>query len=926
MADAALDTSTGLSSASSDEAEAVPMRGQAEEEHRKAGLGSSRKAANASQTPTESDSQAAEGIHGAEAEAEPAASSSSPSASSTSKASEQTKTKDAGGAAGKAAKGPVGVPPVKVATDPSSPPCAPSSVLLSAGSTSAATAAAPPSLTVSVVDGGSGWVTSCTAPSVYLVDVSPLPSFSSPFTSTYRLNNTVPDDDDEEGSTTLSASQQLNLGPELLIAGLPYYVRVRAALTTAAGQPLSVSEATSASPATLTLPPASADEDVGGASAAARVDQCSAVLSLRLSRSAKSSSIAELSAAVRAELLSTLHLTADEADASAFARLTSIERLPSASGQAKEEELELTIAPLQPPSLAVQTRKSAADWAKAVEGQPLDRMLESAPSWLLAELLRSSLANASSSSAAQQLSKAQPRTLQRLSRIGPIRLQCQEAAATPTLTSDEVGGLGRPERGRAGDAAKGGAKLGGSDDDELSPDPEPTQPTLPSSHPTQRGEAKSGSRNSLRPGDEGEHRWDRQPGVDWRGDDDALRGDGGATPPSPADEDPTSLRRPPASPQQPPRVGDDEDYLPPARPPLNDAPGLPITEGEEGDDMADLGAASRPYHPDHFDILPSNELQRPDADAPAGGEVDSPYPAGGRAGEQAGGGASDVDSFSVIGWLLSHTLVAALLVAACMGCLVYAVFFRSSDSAGFAPLQSDEPDVERGDGEGGGRGSSGGYNAGAGPFAALQSASATSASSSSTGSDSLSELDSEQQYHLQLLKHSDSSSSGAVHFLEDVLTRLGIPSYGQSSFTAKLKDDYLSTIQQLSSLDANDWKRLNFPVVIEEAVRKALEDRKRLLQEQGEGGRPAAGSRGGGAGKVGGGLSLKPTPPKKADKGAGGVEKDRAGGAAGGGGGAAAGRAGLGSADKKTAKKPLVAEAAGDEGGEEEEGWMDMDF
>ena len=156
------------------------------------------------------------------------------------------------------------------------------------------------------------------------------------------------------------------------------------------------------------------------------------------------------------------------------------------------------------------------------------------------------------------------------------------------------------------------------------------------------------------------------------------------------------------------------------------------------------------------------------------------------------------------------------------------------------------------------------------------------------------------------MKHSDTSSSGAVHFLEDVLTRLGIPSYGQSSFTAKLKDDYLSTIQQLSQLDNSDWKRLNFPVVIEEAVRKSLDDRKRLMQDGAEGGRSSQGGKG-----KGGGLSLKAGAPKKVEKKVEAKETEKK--ASGGGGG--------GSAEKKSVKKPLVSEAAEADENAEEEGW-----
>ena len=805
-----------------------------------------------------------------------------------------------------------------------SPPCVPSEVELSA--VESVDGLPQPQLTVSIADADKAAATTCTPPSLYLVDVSPLPSFPSPYISTYRVNRSTPADEEGEGEAAASSSTppQLHLGPQLLIPQLPYFVRVRAALATAAGQLTSVSEAVPSSPATLALPQTASDEQMGEATASAGVDHCAAVLTLRLSRGAKALSSRELSAAVRAELSSLLRLPAD-ADAAVFQRLMSIERLASGSSQAKEEEVELTISPVQSSPSPVERQRSAMDWADAVEGQALVTVVDSAPSWLVAELLRSSLTNASGESH----KGVATRLTQRITRVGPIRLHCR--AGNDSSNTDDAGNLSsRGEGRRVGGAKEGASKAGSSD--ELFPGPDLSEPTAPTSLPTDSNEERS-ERTAPQPtdvwsashGDEQQ----QQPGQSW----DRGAGSDAQSPPAPpsaGDAIDSVPRRPPPSVPQSPRVSED-DYLPPARPPLDKADAL-IPEGDD-DDAADLGAASRPYNPE---TLPSNELDDPLNTADGGaaaGEDELAYPATPQLSEKTAGTARDGESFSVLGWLLSHTLVAALLVAACMGLVVYAVFFRSSDSSDFTPLQSEEPDVERGDR--GGRGSGGGYNAGAGPFAALQStasSSSSAASSSSSGADSLSELDSEQQYHLALLKHSDTSSAGAVHFLEDVLTRLGIPSYGQSSFTAKLKDDYLSTIQQLASLDTNDWKRLNFPVVIEEAVRKALDDRKRLMAEEGGGTRIAAsvaGSRGSGGGGRGGGLSLKPAAPKKPEKGGGGADRDKsaaAGGGGGGGGGGGERRGGVSSAEKKAVKKPLVAEAAEDDAGEEEEGWMDMDF
>ena len=353
------------------------------------------------------------------------------------------------------------------------------------------------------------------------------------------------------------------------------------------------------------------------------------------------------------------------------------------------------------------------------------------------------------------------------------------------------------------------------------------------------------------------------------------------------------------TPTERPSNGFDDDPDTPTHSRGADGGPPPIIEDEDEPNNP-LGAEGNAYAP------PTNSL----ADDFTPGEDEKPSASDFPDPRTTGKPADDRESFSVVGWLMSHTLVAALLVAACMGVVVYAVFFRSTDSNGFDPLQNDEGDAERG--EASKSGSGGSFNAGAGPFASLQS---SSSNTSSSGDTSLNDLDTEQQYHLTLLKHSDTSSSGAVHFLEDVLTRLGIPSYGQSSFTAKLKDDYLSTIQQLSQLDNSDWKRLNFPVVIEEAVRKALEDRKRLMQEGGEGGgRTSQGGKG-----KGGGLSLKAAAPKKGEKKGEKetkeTEKRASGGSIG------------GSAEKKAVKKPLVSEAAeADDENAEEEGWADMDF
>jgi len=64
----------------------------------------------------------------------------------------------------------------------------------------------------------------------------------------------------------------------------------------------------------------------------------------------------------------------------------------------------------------------------------------------------------------------------------------------------------------------------------------------------------------------------------------------------------------------------------------------------------------------------------------------------------------------------------------------------------------------------------------------------------------------------------------ASKFLIGVLISIGIPSFGTGKYVAVLNDNYLTSIAQLKQLDNNDWKRLGLPLVIEEALRKALQE------------------------------------------------------------------------------------------------------
>lgn len=93
----------------------------------------------------------------------------------------------------------------------------------------------------------------------------------------------------------------------------------------------------------------------------------------------------------------------------------------------------------------------------------------------------------------------------------------------------------------------------------------------------------------------------------------------------------------------------------------------------------------------------------------------------------------------------------------------------------------------------------------------------------------------------------------ASKFLISVLISLGLPSFGTTKYCSILKDNYLNTLEQLKQLDTSDWKRLGLPLVIEEALRKALQE-----HENKEGRFAQGGGTGGGQGeKRAKGLDLK---------------------------------------------------------------------
>lgn len=105
----------------------------------------------------------------------------------------------------------------------------------------------------------------------------------------------------------------------------------------------------------------------------------------------------------------------------------------------------------------------------------------------------------------------------------------------------------------------------------------------------------------------------------------------------------------------------------------------------------------------------------------------------------------------------------------------------------------------------------------------------------------------------------EKEEGSASKFLISVLISIGIPSFGTAKYAQILKDNYLSRLDQLKQLDSGDWKRLGLPLVIEEALRKAL------LEHTNREGKFAVNA--GAAGAAGGrakGLDLKGSGAKKA--------------------------------------------------------------
>lgn len=117
-----------------------------------------------------------------------------------------------------------------------------------------------------------------------------------------------------------------------------------------------------------------------------------------------------------------------------------------------------------------------------------------------------------------------------------------------------------------------------------------------------------------------------------------------------------------------------------------------------------------------------------------------------------------------------------------------------------------------------------------------------------TGTGLVADFDHAQQNEQDdlLLHINDDDSTGAALFMEAVMSKLGIPKFGMTKYTSALSDNYLSSLSQLYTMDGGDWKRLQLPTVIEEAFRKALQQRRVAFDAVARKKQQAAASRAGG--------------------------------------------------------------------------------
>lgn len=93
-------------------------------------------------------------------------------------------------------------------------------------------------------------------------------------------------------------------------------------------------------------------------------------------------------------------------------------------------------------------------------------------------------------------------------------------------------------------------------------------------------------------------------------------------------------------------------------------------------------------------------------------------------------------------------------------------------------------------------------------------------------------MNSGNTYTDKLVAISENADNSAIQLAECVMSNLSIPSYGHTTYTKKLIDQDITTIQQLKTLTSNDYKTLNLPFVIEDAIKKAIQQRDTAIQER----------------------------------------------------------------------------------------------
>jgi hypothetical protein len=70
----------------------------------------------------------------------------------------------------------------------------------------------------------------------------------------------------------------------------------------------------------------------------------------------------------------------------------------------------------------------------------------------------------------------------------------------------------------------------------------------------------------------------------------------------------------------------------------------------------------------------------------------------------------------------------------------------------------------------------------------------------------------------------DRENGSGIMLLKLVLKQLQIPEFAHQEYINKLRDDFLTTEEQLQQLNSDDWRRLGFPFKIENAIKRKLND------------------------------------------------------------------------------------------------------